>query len=72
MSKVISLNSENFRSLVTNSGKPFLVDFFAEWCGPCSMMSPIVDEIAEEYDGLICTGSIDVDAEPSIAAEFGI
>lgn len=72
MTKIISLNSDNFRTLVTNSEKPFLVDFFAVWCGPCSMMSPIVEEIAEKYDGLVSIGSIDVDAEPSIAAEFGI
>lgn len=67
---VLSLNKDNF-DMVKNSEKPVLIDFFAEWCGPCRMVSPIVDEIAEENDGLL-VGKVNVDEEPELAAAFGV
>jgi len=67
---VLSINKENFE-LVKNSEKPVLLDFFAEWCGPCRMVSPIVDEIAEERLDIM-VGKINVDEEPELAAAFGV
>ena len=67
----IKITSENFESEVVNSGKTFLLDFWAPWCGPCRMVSPIVDEIAEEHDEFkIC--KVDVDQEPELAQKFGV
>lgn len=64
------INKENFNEVLT-SDKPVLLDFFATWCGPCRMVSPIVDEIAEEHpEFLVC--KIDVDEEPELAAEFDV
>ena len=67
---VNTLTKENFEE-VTRSGKTVLVDFWAPWCGPCRMVSPIVDEIAEEADG-VTVGKVNVDDEPELAAQFGV
>ena len=67
---VITINQENFESII-NSGKTVLIDFYADWCGPCKMMAPIVEEIAEEIAD-ITVGKINVDSESSLAAKFGI
>ncbi len=67
---VISISKENF-DLVKNSDKPVLLDFYADWCGPCRMVSPIVDEIANEYPQYF-VGKINVDDEPDLAGEFGV
>lgn len=68
---VIKLTKDNFEEAVMKSDKPVLIDFYATWCGPCRMVSPIVDEIAEETsDSKIC--KIDVDEEPELAQTFGI
>lgn len=68
---VIKLTNDNFEEEVMKSDKPVLIDFYATWCGPCRMVSPIVDEIAEETsDSKIC--KIDVDEEPELAQTFGI
>ena len=67
----IKITSENFESEVVNSGKTFLLDFWAPWCGPCRMVSPIVDEIAEEHSEFkIC--KVNVDEEPELAQKFGV
>jgi thioredoxin 1 len=68
----MEITSSNFQSEVVESEVPVLLDMWAAWCGPCRMVSPIVDELAGEYAGRIKVGKIDVDAEPSIAAAFGV
>ncbi len=68
---VISITKENFVAEVLESEKSVLLDFYATWCGPCRMVSPLVDEIAEEHPEFT-VGKIDVDAEGELAAQFGI
>ena len=67
----ININKNNFRNEVLNSEKPVLLDFWASWCGPCRMVSPIVDEIAAER-GDIKVGKVNVDEQPELAAQFGV
>ena len=67
---VLSINKENFET-VKNSEKTVLLDFYADWCGPCRMVSPIVDEIAEEREDIL-VGKINVDNEPELAQKFGV
>ena len=70
--KEITVTSENFTSEVLQSPVPVLVDFWASWCVPCTMMSSVVDEIAEEYDGKIKVGKVNVDEEDTLAEQFRI
>lgn len=67
---VLKINKNNFDE-IKNSGKTVLLDFYADWCGPCRMVSPLVDEIAEENPQYI-VGKINVDSEPELAQEFGV
>ena len=67
----INLTSKNFESVVMGSEIPVLIDFWAEWCGPCMMQGPVMDEIAEEY-GNIKVGKINVDEEQELAIKFGV
>lgn len=69
---VLTLTNENFEEEVKKSDKKVLVDFFATWCGPCKMMSPIIDEIAEELGENIKVGKVDSDENMELAEEFGI
>ena len=55
-----------------NSGKPMVLDFWAEWCGPCRMVSPIIDELAQEYEGKVVIGKMDVDNNDDVVGRFGI
>lgn len=68
---VITITKENFETEVLGSGKPVLVDFWASWCGPCRMLSPVVDQIAEETD-TVKVGKINVDEQAELAAQFGV
>ncbi len=63
---------DNFDAEVMNSEVPVLVDFYADWCGPCKMMGPVVDELANEYDGKIKVGKVNVDKQPELAGEYGV
>ncbi|MDG1881978.1 MAG: thioredoxin [Schleiferiaceae bacterium] len=68
----IELTNSNFQDLVMKSDKPVLVDFWAEWCGPCRMVGPMVDELATDFEGRALVGKVDVDTQNEIAAQFGI
>ena len=68
---VITITKENFAQEVLQSEKPVLLDFWASWCGPCRMLSPIVDEVAEER-GDVKVGQVNVDEQPELAGEFGV
>jgi thioredoxin 1 len=71
-SLILNLTQENFEKEVLQSSSPVLVDFWAEWCGPCKMIAPVLDELAGEYDGKIKIGKVDVDSQQSLAAEYRV
>ena len=68
----IDVNEDNFDTIVINSDKPVLVDFWAEWCGPCKMLTPTIEAIAEEYNDKSSIVKINVDDAPAIATKYGI
>jgi thioredoxin 1 len=68
----LEVNDNNFDELVIKSDKPVVVDFWAEWCGPCRMIAPIIEELAHEYTGKAVVLKCDVDSSPGVAAKFGI
>ena len=72
MSAPITVNERNFDELVLGSEIPVLVDFWAVWCGPCRAVAPVLDEIAQEYDGQVLVAKVNVDEEPGLAAKFKI
>ena len=69
---MVTLTKENFAQEVLQSYTPVLVDFWAEWCGPCKMIAPILDELADEYQGRVKIGKLNIDDHQSLATEYGI
>lgn len=68
----LEITDANFEEIVLNSDKPVIVDFWAEWCGPCRLVGPIVVEIGEDYGDKVVVGKVDVDNNPGVAGKFGI
>jgi thioredoxin len=69
---IVSLTQQNFALEVLQSPTPVLVDFWGEWCPPCKALAPILDELAEEYDGRVKIGKVNIDQEQQLAIEYGI
>ena len=72
MSAAMELTKDNFKTEVIEGDVPVLVDFWAEWCGPCRAVAPVIDELAVEYEGKLKVGKVDVDAQQQLAADFGV
>ncbi len=70
--KIVQLNTTNWNEVILNSDIPVLVDFWAEWCGPCRMVSPIVEQLANSLEGKVKVSKLNVDKNPEIAAEYNI
>ena len=68
----LEINDANFDELVLKSTKPVMVDFWAEWCGPCRMLGPIIEEVSKDYEGKAVVGKLDVDANQEFAAKYGV
>lgn len=71
MAQAIEITDKNFEEII-KSDTPVLIDFWAEWCGPCKMIAPVVEELASEYKGKAVIGKVDVDSNPEVSAKFGI
>jgi thioredoxin 1 len=69
---IVTLTQENFAQQALQSPTPILVDFWAEWCGPCKMIAPLLDELADEYSGKVKIGKVNIDEQQSLAAQYGI
>lgn len=72
MSSIVHVNETTFEAEVRNSSTPVLVDFYAKWCGPCRMLAPVLDQLAEEFEGRVRVVKVDVDEAPTLARDHGI
>ncbi len=70
--KAVQITNLSFDEKVSSSSRPVLVDFWAEWCAPCRMLSPTIDLVADDYDGKVTVGKINIDEEPELAQRFGV
>ncbi|OLP54036.1 thioredoxin [Rhizobium rhizosphaerae] len=68
----VEVNSANFQAEVLNAAEPVVVDFWAEWCGPCKMIAPSLEEIADELKGKVKVAKLNIDANPELAAQYGV
>ncbi len=68
----LEITDANFEELVLKSDKPVVVDFWAEWCGPCRMIGPVIEEMANEYEGKAIVGKVNVDQNPGVSMQFGV
>jgi thioredoxin 1 len=68
----LEITDANFQEVVLNAGQPAVIDFWAEWCGPCRMLTPIVKELSQEFEGRVVVGKVDVDGNPAISGKYGI
>ncbi len=70
--KIVHVTDDSFESEVLQSGEPVLIDYWADWCGPCKMIAPILDEIADEYEGKVKVAKLNIDDNPNTPPRFGI
>lgn len=69
---IVSVNDDSFEEQVLNSATPVLIDYWAEWCGPCKMIAPVLEEIADEYAGRLVVGKLNIDENPNTPPRYGI